>query len=457
MKRLHQKGSTLVVALLVLVAASILGGAAMAILAARMQTTELAAEAAQRRIIIDNGRELAGQFLYATVLPGGLVTSGGSFADIPYIDPGGVTNAFGTTVWATVALSNSTAGTSIPLGPTNVSSANRLTFMTTAINHFSPMGASANDLVTNQTQGVYTMDFPYVITTDNRTVTNTFRLRSRSPVFTSVPSGNGVFLPSPQGRTDIGYFPATAMNSGGFSGGYAVTDLVANSTVLNTIDPVDAAVSLATATNTALKNRSYLTSLVYRAASQPGAIASPYETTNLTTNTNNWMYTAATNSGTNTIDLRLVANTSPWQPIYINDGRTAALTIIGSTDFALNPVGLVMIQNSTAATNLAAITLSGPNFRRLVIAVKKPAASPNLSVQFSNFEFSNLGAFWLMTATFEANVTLTNASQVTVVGGIRSTSSPAASGSISYSAESPNKSTLDQITDRAGWVESYAQ
>ena len=145
--RCDQAGSAIIYSLIVIAAGAFVLAGWIHVLAARAEFTEVMSQSLQRRVILENSRLLASQYLLQSVLPGSLTTAAGGSLD------GG---------WGSFALA-SPASPVIPLQTTTQPS---------GLNAFAPGGPGGYSAEIEASLSDGAADHAWV-----------FKVRSRSPIF----------------------------------------------------------------------------------------------------------------------------------------------------------------------------------------------------------------------------------------------------------------------------------
>jgi len=181
-------------------------------------------------------------------------------------------------------------------------------------------------------------------------------------------------------------------------------------------------------------------------------------------------YLGVSSDGAGTVTIDLSANNS--QLIYItNDVSTLILQgqLLGSADYAASATDdkaeedevdpragllIVYVQDGGTTRNLTSIQLQGQNNRRVYLAVKKtndPQSGLTLTTNTTN-------ARWRLAGVFEnVPITWSLAGDLQLIGGLRSDASLAVTGgSVSVFREADPR-LLSRHADRLAWLEAYRQ
>ncbi len=465
-----QSGSAIIYALIVIVVGAVVLAGWINVLAARVLYTEQMSAALQRRIVLENSRLLASQYLLQNVLPGS------------YTGTSSATLTVTGTTWAAFQITGTNIGS--PLTSTSISA---------ALNAFSPGGG-----------GGYTLDISAALNDGSAGAFAwnpwMFQARSRSPMygydlFTSqrptLSPGSQIVLASGLNVRGNTVSPAYAGSS--FLGAnavlwrpnapndYRLTSAVSYETPtvsFPTVSPInsglmsnfvfppvtsgsgyDGSISVINPSGTApnsLVTKHNMTGA--GAISIVGTGTDTYTTTTQDPNTGvitgTYTYLSANGAGAVTV---LVIEPL-LNKIYI-PGSTTTLILQGQANAADLVTAnqrppLLIVVNETGASSLTSIQLQNQNNRRFYIGVKKSTAA--------TVTVSATAGSWRLGGVFENTALSYNAGgALSLTGGLRTDSSISLVAGTTVNITRENDDTdpklLERYADRYGWLETYRQ
>jgi len=466
-RKRSQSGSAIIYALIVIVVGAVILAGWINVLAARVLYTEQMSAALQRRIVLENSRLLASQYLLQNVLPGSYTgTSSVTLAD------------------------NSAA---FRITGTNIGSPLTSTSISAALNAFSPGGGGGYTLdisvsLNDGSAGAFAWN-PWV-----------FQTRSRSPIygfdlFTSqrptlspssqiiLPSGlnvggnivspvyagssylgANVVLWRPNAPNDyrltsaVSYetptvsFPTVSPINSGLMSNFAFSPVTSGSGYDGSISVINPS---GTAPNSLVTKHNMAGA---GAISIVGTGTDIYTTTTQDPNTGvitgTYTYLSANGAGTVTV---LVIEPL-LNKIYI-PGSTTTLILQGQANAADLVTAnqrppLLIVVNETGASSLTSIQFQNQNNRRLYVGVKKSTAA--------TVAVSAAAGSWRLGGVFE-NTALSFAAggALSLTGGLRTDSSISLGSGTTVNITRENDDTdpklLERYADRYGWLETYRQ
>jgi len=454
MKR-RESGTILVFALVMIAAGAVVLAGWISLMAARANYTEQMSAAIKRRIVLENSRLLATQYLRQHVLAGAYTGTSGASID------GGE--------WGRFAFTSNTAA--VPLESID---------LPLVANLFSP-----------GSDGGYTTDLSARLYSDSETSFDwTFHLRSRCPMLgfdlftaqnpTVTPSAevivsekldvtgnmlNAVYLganamlwpaatfsltaltyQTPDGSAFTGRSPAPAISNFPFppvtSGSLSVTS--AYNGMFSVIDPAFGG----TSTLLAKAQVSPFVSVFSGSAASVNLTESPPDPTPVDG-------VSCDASENVTIDLSNPA----LQRVYILGtglGAPPKITLVGDpVDDGFPAILIVYVERTGTVMPLTRVELQGENYRRVHLAIKKEVGSQQVDIAPPAGTHG-----WRLMLTVENTVLnfTPDSGNLTIRGGIRSDNSVLVGGSgrvvIAREIE-PN--LLERNADRAAWLEAFAQ
>ncbi len=436
--RLHHKGSVLVYALLITLVGSMLLAAWISLLGSRVKYVEEAMKPAiKRRVILENSRALATEYLLENVLPY-------SYQAAPVIDFSSLNG------WGEFSLGSS-AQTLTPLNSTTVQHGVSGGTSFGQVNHFSPgLGTGFQSAISAQlSDGEAMSDW-------------TFYAKSRSPVFAgdlltiqrsgvTSPVSSSVFL----GGTVDGAANFVAWQAGSY-GLTARTFQAAAVAGVTTIGgevqldfpfvPVTSGGGYYDGSLNVVSPSGSINSLASRVSALSPILVDPQMSQTMG---------GATTNGTGAviIDLGQVASN------YLISGNMTSLTLIGVSNAVTGesfPMARVVYVQTVASGGAAMpIILSGDNLRRIYLGIKKLDGRATISLSPA------AAASWRLAGVFEAcPVTMSfGGHSLKVTGGFRSNRELRVStgDSVTIQRDIAAWGNLESFADRNAWLEAYRQ
>lgn len=441
-ERKYSSGSVLVYALLVCMVGGALLAAWISLLGSRVRYVEEAVKPAiKRRIILENSRALATEYLLENVLPY-------SYQALPAIDFDVLDG------WGEFSL-DASAQILTPLNSTTVQHGVSGGASFGQVNHFSPgLGIGFQSVISGQLSDGEEMN------------AWTFYAKSRSPIFAGdlltvqasgvvSPVAGSVFL----GGAIMGAANFVAWQAGAYgltARSFQAATVAGVSTIagpdgaLVQLDfpfiPVTAGSGYYDGSLNVVGPAGNINSLASRLAGMAPVLVDPQMAQTMG---------GATTDGTGavTIDLSQVSGN------YRISGNMTQLTLVGVenavTGESYPMARIVYIQTLASAGAAMPIVLSGDNTRRVYLGLKKLDGSATVSLAGAG------GASWRLAGSFEAcPVTFTLGGQgLTVTGGFRTDRGfqITGGGSVTIQRDVAAWGNLESFADRNAWLEVYRQ
>lgn len=433
-----ESGSVLVYSLLICVVGAVLLAAWISLLGSRVNYVEDAIKPAiNRRIILENSRALATEYLLENVLPF-------SFQTPPEIDFGALNG------WGGFTLDDS-AQVLVPLNSMTVQHGTSGGMAFGQVNHFSPGLGIGFQSVISGTLFDGRGQLPW-----------TFYAKSRSPIFAgdlltiqksgvASPVSGNVFL----GGGVLGAANFVAWQAGAFdlSARTFQAAAVAGLAVIAGCDmqldfpfiPVTSGGGYYDGPLNVVNPGGGVNSLAYRLANLSPILVDPQASQTKDGSTTD-------GTGAVTIDLGNIAGN------YVISGNMTSLTLVGVpnavTGESYPMARIVYLQNVGSAGAAMPIVLSGTNTRRVYLGIKKMDGSATVSSSVSG------PASWRLAGVLEACPLTFNLGghSLTVTGGFRTNRElRVVSGSVTIQRDVAAWGNLESFADRNAWLEAYRQ
>lgn len=481
-RRARESGGVMILALLITACATVGFVAWGNLIAQRTQNVEQAMGGTQRRIAVENGRQLAREYAYRERLTKG---SGADFEVSAEETSGQVIGGISVSAWSGNAFDSneypigynkfSPAATGIGFGPSlemllpysvtdyypdPTVKASASTRVLTVVKSRSPLTSGDMLVIHAPTRAIapasVTGSFDvmggasFLVTSSPANFNSVRALAFNTPSYTPVaPSGTvnttTIAISHPTSGANVlpSNFPSLHTTTGPVDGSTALDEL----NRLNVVDP---------ASNTANSLKSKLQN-----GGSYGSLTFP--TTADHADTGNGI-SFASSTGTLTIDLSV--ENMPW--LVLND-NIAEIKLIGAASSSLEsavPAAICYVENGATTTRaFTKITSAGgTNKRRVLLGLKKISALVNDPQQEVACDFDSANPIWKMMFICENTPLKFNSvggGLITLIGGIQTDSSLVSSSTISGSGvrlemeAAGFQSWPNKLLPRRAWVEAY--